>query len=59
MAPGPHSIKVLREDAGPKTGDRLIVDEHGFKWLVVSYLPIIRVTGDPQGVLRGNEIYET
>ena len=49
--------RVEREEVGEWTGDRIVIDNYGTRWKIVTTLPY-RTTGDNQALLIGNEIRE-
>ena len=52
------SLKISKTVCGSNTGDRIVVDETGQRWLEVSEFSDYRSTGERRGVLKYGAIFE-
>ena len=53
-----NNIKTSRTVYGSNTGDEVVIDENGHRWLIVSEFSGFRATGERRGVLKHGAIFE-
>jgi alpha-D-ribose 1-methylphosphonate 5-phosphate C-P lyase len=53
-----NSIKTSQTICGSNTGDEVVIDENGDRWLIVSDFSEFRGTGERRGVLKYGAIFE-
>ena len=53
-----EGIKISKTVCGPNTGDKVVVDETGQRWLKVSEFSYFRGTGERRGILKYGAILE-
>ena len=51
-------VKVSKTVCGPNTGDKVVVDEIGQRWIEVTEFSDYRSTGERRGVLKYGAIFE-
>lgn len=54
-----YSMKALRTICGSSTGDEVVIDENGQRWLVVPEFSRFRATGERRSILKYGAIFET
>ena len=53
-----NNVKARRRICGPNTGDEVVIDENGQRWLIVSGFSNFRATGERRGILKYGAIFE-
>ena len=53
-----NNIKVSRTVCGSNTGDEVVIDKTGQRWLEVSEFSEFRATGERRGILKYGAIFE-
>jgi len=53
-----QSIKTFQIVCGANTGDEVVIDENGDRWLIVSSFSEFKGTGERRGILKYGAIFE-